>query len=362
MPQSGVGSVGQQTPPGKALTGARLPAPPLFCFTLDTEPDDLWDRRGEPTLQHFSELPAFHDLLTSAGARPTYLTTSEVVEDAAALRALLRCRDTGTCEIGAHFHTWTRPWPFPVPDFGSPPVHAMAHRLGADTERRMLQYTCEAVARATGHAPHSYRGGRWSLGPDSVDGLAACGITVDTTVTPGQSWREAGACGLLDGPDFTHAPRTPYFLARREDVTVERNAGDVLELPVGAAWTPRQARALSGSGLMQKVMRKLSGIGLGYTWLRPTLQSDRQLACCLKQLKSDGIPVWVSIIHSSEIVPCHHLPTTEAVAAFIRRCVAMVQLAAELGAHPCTLQEASARLLACTREMSPRSSKKHTAA
>lgn len=348
---------GHNAPHPMKATGAPSPAElegeglPLLCFTVDTEPDDLWDQRGKPTLEHFAQLPAFHELITSAGARPTYLTTSEVVEDPSALRSLLHCWDTGTCEIGAHFHTWTRSWPFPVPDLGSPPLHAMAHQLGAHIEGQMLRYTCDAIAAAIGEAPRSYRGGRWSLGAETVASLAACGITVDSTVTPGQSWRQWRASPLLDGPDFTRAPRSPYFLACGEDVTVARNVGEVLELPVGAAWTPRQARALSGSGLMQKVMRRLSGVGLGYTWLRPTLQSDRQLSCCLRQLKSDAIPVWVSIIHSSELLPSHHLPTPEAVAAFVRRCVAMVEAAIDLGARPCTLQEAAAHFLAGQRQV-----------
>lgn len=320
---------------------------PLFCFTLDTEPDDLWRQRGTPTLEHFIHLRAFHDLLTAAGARPTYLTTSEVVEDHAALRSLMSCVETGMCEVGAHFHAWTRQWPFPVPDLGSPPLHAMAHRLDPQVERAMLRYTCEALQRATGQAPQSYRGGRWSLGPQSVASLVACGVSVDTTVSPGQSWRDNGGPALLDGPDYTLAPREPYFLVSGEDVLTPRPSGEVLELPVGAAWTPAGARTLAGQRQLQRVMRKLSdlGAGCGYTWLRPTLQSEGQITRCLRQLKHDRVPVWVSIIHSSEIVPSHHLPTPEAVAAFVRRCIGMVETAIALGARPCTLQEARALVI-----------------
>ena len=218
---------------------------PLFCFTLDTEPDDLWDQQGPPTFEHFKALPEFHRLLTSAGARPTYLTTSEVVEDGQGLRAIQRCLDMGNCEIGAHFHSWTRAWPFPVPDLGNPPLHALAHQLGAETEGRMLAYTCEAIQRAVGAAPLSHRGGKYSLSSDSVANLQACGITVDSTVTPGQSWRNVGTSPLLDGPDFTMAPRAPYYLTCGGEVLEPRRAGDVLELPVGAAWTPPWTRRLS---------------------------------------------------------------------------------------------------------------------
>jgi hypothetical protein len=41
-----------------------------------------------PALDHFDALPAFRSLLTDVGARPTYLTTSELAESGEAARAL----------------------------------------------------------------------------------------------------------------------------------------------------------------------------------------------------------------------------------------------------------------------------------
>jgi hypothetical protein len=329
---------------------------PLFCFTLDTEPDDLWDQQGPCTFEHFKRkvLPEFHRLLISAGARPTYLTTSEVVENSDGLSAIESCLEMGSCEIGAHFHSWTREWPFPVPDLRSSPVHALAHQLGVEVEGRMLAYTCEALKRVIGEAPRSYRGGKYSLSSDSIANLVKCGITVDSTVTPGQSWRDPGTSPLLDGPDFTMAPRQPYYLARGENITNARSTGDVLELPVGAAWSPSWTQRLSSSRTLHHVLRKTAKVGLpvGYTWLRPTMQTRKQLGSCLRQLKHDGVPVWVSLIHSSEISHCRHLPDDESVSKFVQRCLQTVEMALELGARACTLQEAAAAFRGTALEQS----------
>ncbi len=51
-----------------------------FCFTLDTEPDDLWSDRYPLTYEHYRRSPEFHRQPLKAGARPTFLTTSEAVE------------------------------------------------------------------------------------------------------------------------------------------------------------------------------------------------------------------------------------------------------------------------------------------
>jgi hypothetical protein len=63
-------------------------------------------------------------------------------------------------------------------------------------------------------------------------------------------------------------------------------------------------------------------------------------------MKSDNIPVWVLVIHSSEIAPCTPLPTEEKVNALIERCLAAIEAAVELGAKPATLSEAAEPYLA----------------
>jgi hypothetical protein len=306
-----------------------------FCFTLDTEPDDLWSDRRPLTFEHCKRLPEFHRQLLEAGARPTYLTTSEVVEAKVGRQALEAILQEGACEIGAHFHAWTRDWPFEIPDLRLPDggrLHAMAHHLGQVTEERMLAFTCRALREALGVEPRSYRGGKWSLGPDTPRSLAHCGISVDSTVTPGLSWGDASH-PWLDGPDFSDISCQPFRLTEQ-----------ILELPVGGAVWPQGAarffkhpvaRGLAGA------LGKLIGLPLGYRWLRPTTMSGADMRAVMTRLKELGCSVWVFMIHSSEIIPCGHHPSQERVTRFIGRCLEAVRSARALGALPATLREAA---------------------
>jgi hypothetical protein len=311
----------------------------FFCFTLDTEPDNLWEPFTGLSLTHFARLFDFHRALAERGARPVYLTTSEVAECPESARAMERILATGQAELGAHFHTWTRAWPFDVPPLGVPPLPAMAHQLGQPLEEKMLQYTCDSLEKNLGVRPKSYRGGRWSLNDGSVRSLRNAGILVDTTVTPGRAWGDPQH-PYLEGPDFRESPRHPHYL--RVDTPGSHPAsGDVLELPVGASYRS-PGRLGEGAGPLAKSFRRISsalGIAHGWLWLRPTSMTKPQLRACLESLRQDRIPVWVSMIHSSEIVPCRPLPTEGDIKRFIARCLDLVEMAVSLGATCATLDE-----------------------
>jgi hypothetical protein len=310
-----------------------------FCFTLDTEPDNLWANAPTLGFEHVSRLLDFHKDLVEAGARPTYLTTSEMAEHAVSRRVMEGILDHGSAEIGVHFHTWTRSWPFPVPDLGVPPMHACAHHLGQEVEEQMLEHTCRVLESALGSRPVSHRGGRWSLSGRSLTSLRNCGISVDSTVTPGISWANARH-PWLSAPDFRTATRTPYYMA--EESLEPRTHGDILELPIGASFIPDRRRALSQSfhhRLARKLHRSMRR-PYGLVWLRPTEQSRAEMRKCLQLLRRDGVSVWVAMVHSSEIMPCKRLPSEPEVARFRQRCIALVRDALELGAVPATLREA----------------------
>jgi hypothetical protein len=315
-----------------------------FSFTLDTEPDNLWANRPELTFEHFDRLFEFHRRMRAAGSKPVYLTTSEVVEDAKARAVLRKCLDEGGCEIGAHFHSWTRSWPFPVPDINwqGARSHAMAHQLGQGVEEAMLSYTCRELTSAYGVQPVSYRGGRWSLSRDSLTSFRNCGITVDSTVTPGISWRDQRHI-LVDGSDFSRSSRFPSSVSRA------MGGGDdpqgPLEIPVGAAWFP--AWGEDASDTTRKNLARIGArlpIRTGHRWLRPTHSSVEDMTAVMKSLKAASVPVWVFMIHSSEIAPCKPLPTEDDVRKFVDRCERIAQIAVELGAVGATLTEAETGL------------------
>lgn len=310
-----------------------------FCFTLDTEPDNLWGYNSTDSFEHFKILPGFHRNLLNAGARPTYLTTSEVVETLLGRSAIEECLALGQCEIGAHFHSWTRKWPFEVPDLGSPPVKALAHRLGSRVEMNMLAYTCEVLLNTIGIQPRSHRGGRWSFGEHTPEILSKCGIWVDSTVTPGLSWHDT-THDFVDGPDNRGKPYCPYYL--KKGAISDGTA--LVELPVGAAFLPGLLKPFETSPLASRILSGIgrrTGGGIGCCWLCPTYTSVAGMRSIMLDLKRRGCSVWVFVIHSSEIIPCEPLPRQSDVDAFMTRCLEVVQIAQELGAAPATLLEAA---------------------
>ena len=162
-----------------------------FCFTLDTEPDNLWAGAKTLEFEHFNRLLGFHERLVDAGARPTYLTTSEVVKSKLGRRAMNSVLEVGPCEIGAHFHTWTRDWPFLSAGNSEFMRGAQAHQLGQKIEEGMLRLTCRSLNANLSVRPKSYRGGAWSLGKLTPISLENCEIEVEL---------DGYAGAILEGP------------------------------------------------------------------------------------------------------------------------------------------------------------------
>lgn len=329
--------------PSSSLPGAKSESGKArkihFCFTLDTEPDNLWEPFTKLEFDHFAHLYNFHTAMTNRGAKPVYLTTSEVAQSKEAARVMDAILSTGKAELGAHYHSWTRDWPFEMPPLGKPPLQAMAHQLGQPLEEKMLSYTCNALEKSFGVRPRSYRGGRWSFNQDSLVSLRNSGILVDTTVTPGRTWQDP-THPLLDGPDYRKHPRHPYYL-RVGSSEPFAESGDILELPVGAGYVS-PGRLGSMSSPIGTVTRKVFNAMKrphGWLWLRPTSMTRQQMRACLETLQRDNIPVWVAMIHSSEIVPCQKFPTQQLVDQFIQRCLQLVEDAVQMGATCSTLEE-----------------------
>ena len=320
------------------------PCSPSFCFTFDTEPDDLW-RCTEVSLENIRCLPEFHSHLMDVGARPTYLTTSEVAEDPEAATYMRAILGTGAAEIGAHFHTWTRTWPFDVPALGSPPLHAMSHQLDEPVERAMLEYTIEAIRTRLGITPYSYRGGRWSLGASTVRSLIATGIRVDTTVTPGVSWQQRGHT-LLCGSDFRGWPSHPHWLnADFEQLAAPGVEGGVLELPVACGWMPPWSRALLNwspttvRGLRYILHNLHAQFPFGAVRMAPATTSLPSMLQLAELMIAGGSPCIVIAVHSSELISCRPLPTPEAVGAFKQRCIDLCSALVRKGCEGRTLLE-----------------------
>ena len=238
----------------------------VVSVSIDTEcdHDPSWRRSDPLAFESIVEglpnrlQPAFAEV----GAVPTYLLTVEVMENDAAVRSLRALE--GAHELGTHLHAaFVRPARkheryagIDSPDFqcGLPPA----------LEREKLATLTALFRERFGHAPKSFRAGRFGAGAATIDSLEALGYAVDTSVTPYKLWREhpprgraarwrARATELLPRGasrraraglvDFRDAPEQPYFpapgtIARRGPA----RSGRLLEVPISvrpARWLPR---------------------------------------------------------------------------------------------------------------------------
>jgi len=313
------------------------------CFTLDTEPDNLWNYGANITFENLTKLPCFHKRMLETGAHLSYLPTSEVSNDKQGANAIGKILDMGSAEIGAHFHTWTREWPFEIPNITNPPIQALAHQLGQDIEEKMLAETCSDIRNAFKVDPKSFRGGRWSFGLNTPISLSNCGIEVDSTITPGMSWRDKSH-SYLDGIDWRNQTSQPQLL-------YPLNSKPIVELPVGSATIlPPKYTITENDSLQYKIASKayrLFGKQFGVYWLRPSSMTLTDMCSVIMHLKEKKVPVWVIMIHSSELIPCKPLPTSRHVQDFINRCIGIFEYALEAGAEPATLHQAANWYLQC---------------
>ncbi len=310
---------------------------------IDTEGDNQWDpaARANQTFENIHALPALHALFSRCKARPTYLVTHPVAADARSADTLRALREGGGCEIGAHHHAWETP---PVED-DDVARHLYALALPHERFVRQLAALTDAIDRAVGARPVSYRSGRFGFSPTHVSALERQGYLVESSVAPLFYETHKG------GPDFVEASLRPYFLAY--DSAVTPGTSQVLELPVSAAlhrrypaWLQHRYARAPWNYTTKRILRKL---GLARTlWLRPSYCSLDEMKQLARRLADEGVPLLSVIFHSSEAMVggSPYNRTQAELDAFLERLERFLVFAvSELGATPVTFAEFRARFL-----------------
>jgi peptidoglycan/xylan/chitin deacetylase (PgdA/CDA1 family) len=304
---------------------------------IDTEGDNQWDAaaRANQTFANIYALPRLHALLARHGVRPTYVITHPVATDrqsAEVLRSLLAGRD---CEIGAHHHAWETP-PCSPEDIRR---HPYASTLSREQFDRQLHTLTEAIDRAVGRRPVSYRSGRFGFSADHVAALERQGYLVESSVAPLFSEAHKG------GPEFVEAPLRPYYLAY--DSATRPGSSNVLEVPVSAALNRRlphwlqYAYARAPRPYTTKRVLRAARL-LRVRWLRPSYSSLDDMISLARDLARWNEPVLNLLFHSSEaIVGGSPYNRTQAeLQAFCDRLERFLSFATrELGAAPVTFAE-----------------------
>lgn len=209
-----------------------MPTKIICCVTLDVEVDKDPQYRvsNPPDFRNVTEaIPGLLEpLFMEYSVKPTYLLSSEVMQDAASVQTLKKLQSDH--ELGAHGHGELLGEGVEVGQFKGLPLHDFMNDYPAEVQHAKLSWLTELFARTFGYAPKSFRGGRFGVDGHTLRILAELGYAVDSSVTPGLWWHNSQQ--VLN---FVTAPEQPY----------RPGAGDVTrpgELPIWEApvssWAP----------------------------------------------------------------------------------------------------------------------------
>jgi peptidoglycan/xylan/chitin deacetylase (PgdA/CDA1 family) len=321
-----------------------------LVVTIDTEADNMWARPRELTYRNTRNLDRLQRLFDEFGVRPTYLTTHEVASDGPSMEFLAGLQAQKRAEVGAHLHPWSNP-PYTRIADDEDAEHPYPHEYPLQVFEAKMRVLGEALVRATGRAPTSYRAGRWGFVAAHGEALRRMGYVVDTSVTPGVSWeRYAGRSGGSGGPSYAGAPRVPYRLSAG-DARVP--GGGLLEVPVSIEWNralppafESRADRMRPYSIAARLLRRAGW--LRPLWLRPYRRfSEDDLRALCDRLAARRRPVWNLMFHSSEAVvgTSPYSPDEVALEAWYAKLRIVLERARTFGAEPMTLSAFARRWL-----------------
>jgi hypothetical protein len=277
------------------------PALPLIV-SVDTEEDNWVPTRTGITVANIRQLPALDRRFERLGVRATYFTTHQVVLAPDAASIIRGLQESGRAEVGAHLHPWnTAPLDEPL-DWRS----SMTSNLPEQVQLAKVRTLTDALSESLGARPQAFRAGRFGLGAATVRALIRCGYSIDSSVTPFQSWEESG------GPSFVGAPVNAYHLDGRTDPHRAVDRGPLLEIPISSACTRRPWRFWSGvhRAFNRPPLRPLRingiaarlGISKAVT-LSPETDSLGDMLALTRSLISEGTRHLQLFFHSPSLLP-----------------------------------------------------------
>ncbi|MCA9751758.1 MAG: polysaccharide deacetylase family protein [Gemmatimonadetes bacterium] len=326
-----------------------------LLVTIDTEGDDEWAFHRRPTLENIPYLREFEAMVERAGAKSTYFVTQAVATDARSVEVLGEIASRGRSEIGGHCHAWNNP---PIDEAREPEKQYFLNELRDDEQHAKLEVLTDALEKSFGARPRTFRAGRFGANAATMRSLARLGYEVDSSVTPGITWRRTpGWPGGEGGPDWIDAPLAPYRMDER-DPRVPGN-GPLWQVPVTVVRSRRLPDAaekmLAGFGPTGLVSR-VAGKALGnLVWFRPTFHTVEEMLAAARGAIARGAPVLNMMLHSSEVMPggSPYVKTKDEARAFLGRTEKVLEIVrSEMKAVPRTLAEYGQALNASSAESS----------
>jgi hypothetical protein len=310
------------------------------AISIDTEADHrghIWQKTSPLRFDSITcGIPQrLTPVFAAIGGRPTYLLTTEVLNDAACVDVL---RSLADCELGTHLHGDHVEPAARVPAAGAQSSDFTCF-YPAELERGKLETITRQFSACFDRAPVSYRAGRYAASGRTAAILSQMGYRVETSVTPGIEWiHESLSEARLD---FRKAPRLPYHPSEAD--LCREGALSIWEVPITTMPDPRWWRF--GSEVWARLRRRTTRP----RWLRPSTTPWPWLESIVRRTlkeRSHGDVLFNVMFHSMEIVPgaSPYSPTPATADRVVSRLSRLLQLFARLDARFVTLEELAALL------------------
>lgn len=272
-----------------------------LTITIDVEPD------CSPTW-HYSSPLTFKGVTVGIKERlqplfnkhhiiPTYLINNVVLEDKESVEVFRNL--TGRFELGTHLH----------PEFIEP-MKKYDNYAGKKGEADLCFYPkyieFEKIKNITqlffekfGYYPASFRAGRFSAGPNTIESLQKLGYKVDTSVTPHICWDDFSREKPVD---YTNALEQPYLI-KPGSLLQSSNEGKILEVPVSIRLEEVNFFTeflKSFAGLRRPINRRVP------QWLRPyysNFKDFKKICNYLKKSYDENMVVYNMMFHNVEVLP-----------------------------------------------------------
>jgi len=264
----------------------------FFVITIDTEIDRSPDWKVSTNETFSSVLEGIPKKLTPLfnkfGAKPTYLLSSEVIENNNCLAVLKNIKN---CELGTHLHGDLIEPQKTVDKLSGAFVKAMQSFYPKEIEYQKLKNLTDLFIRKFGYQPKSFRAGRFAVGNNTINSLEKLGYLIDSSITPGIDWNYPEGRA-----NFLQTKEQPYFPSRENFL----KAGDskILEIPVSIF-----SSSLRKIKIPTRICEKL----FPATWLRPSFQSLEEMLQVIKKLikkhQRKEIVILNMMFHSMEVIP-----------------------------------------------------------
>jgi hypothetical protein len=273
-----------------------------LVITIDVEPDcsKTWQYSTPLTFRGVSKGigEILQPLFNKYGMCPTYLLNNVVIEDEQSCDILKQL--PGKYELGTHLHPEFIEPMKTQHDYSGKRGAANCCEYSAEIEYGKLENITRLFEKQFGYSPTSFRAGRFSAGPSTIDSLASLGYLVDTSVTPNVKWNDKSRINALD---YTECPEQPYYVASGK-YPERSNEGSILEVPVTISLRrPNMIKELRRSWFgMRRPYRKQVPV-----WLRPAYATYAQFVklteAYIARYNSNKNIVFNMMFHNVEVLP-----------------------------------------------------------